>query len=119
MTSLEDELGFQFFDSNVLIADAISGHPHHDASSRLLSSLSMARGAIAAHSLAVAYKTLLDAGRLQSASRPGEVVEHSSHTYSVVTLTASETVAALAKAADMGLSGAVIYDALIIRAQER
>jgi len=106
----------EFFDSNVLIAASIPDHVHHRGSMRLLSRLQNGGGACAAHTLAEAYNTLTKYPKGYGISPADAVlmINHAARTYRLVSLTSSETTRAIEDTAQRGLSGSLIYDALIL-----
>jgi len=104
-----------FFDSNILIAATLSGHPHHEASSARLAPLQRGGGALAAHSLAEIYTTLTRASTYRiPAADAMRILQHAAKIYRVVTLTAAETLHTIEDVAAQGLTGPIVYDALLL-----
>ena len=105
-----------FFDSNVLVAASISGHPHHEASNARLALLQRGGGACATHTLAEAYNTLTayPKGYGVSPAEAALILQEASSVYTLVALTAKESLRAILDAARRGLTGGIVYDALLI-----
>jgi predicted nucleic acid-binding protein len=105
-----------FFDTNVLIAASIPDHPHHEACNSRLDGLRKSGGACAAHSMAEAYSTLTNfpKGYGVPPETAFQIIEEASTTFTLVTLTAKESMRALETAAEHGLVGSIIYDALLM-----
>jgi predicted nucleic acid-binding protein len=105
-----------FFDSNVLISASISGHVHHAASHARLALLRRSGGACASHSLAEAYNTLTayPKGYGIPAADASRILQQVSELYTLVSLTSKETLEAIENAALLGLTGGIVYDALLI-----
>lgn len=105
-----------FFDSNVLIAASIPGHIHHNAANARLALLQRGGGACASHSLAEAYNTLT--GHPKGYGVPpvdaARILQQASKVYTLVALTPKETLRALEDAAQRGLTGGIVYDALLL-----
>lgn len=104
-----------FFDTSVLIAASCPHHAQHEASLDRLATADARGGSCAAHSLAELYSVLT---RIPPPFRvpPEAALQISQHTgkrFTVVTLTASEHLAALRELANRGLGGGITYDALI------
>ena len=105
----------EFFDSNVLVAASLPEHVHHEASIARLSPLSRGGGACAAHSLAETYNTLTRVKGYQvPTADAARIIQYASRTYTIVTLTADETLEAIEDAALRGFEGPIIYDALLL-----
>jgi predicted nucleic acid-binding protein len=105
-----------FFDTNILIAASIRNHPHHEACSLRLDALRKSGGACAAHTMAEAYSTLTNfpKGYNIPPEIAFQIVREAGTAFSLVTLTAKESMDALKAAAGHGLVGAIIYDALLM-----
>jgi predicted nucleic acid-binding protein len=105
-----------FLDTSVWVASFSDRHPHHEASRPLLARLRRNNSACAAHSLAEVYASLT---RLPGESRahPRTAVQFlesmQQHT-KVIALDSDEYFEAIDGMSRRGLSGAVIYDALIL-----
>ncbi len=112
------------FDTSVLVAGIVEAHPHHD---RCLPWLQKARGStfepfVSAHTLAELYAVLSaypTRPRLSPAMAARLVRENVSTAARVVALSGADYLAAIGNAADLSLSGGVIYDALIVRAAQK
>lgn len=113
----------EFFDSNVLIASVVADHPHHvPCEARMRTLARSGRGACASHTLVETYNTLTRRSPNHYALKPTEVVailEDTAKLYTVVALTAEETLAALERAASHGLAGPIIYDAILLSAARK
>lgn len=104
-----------FFDSNILVAATLSGHPHHEVSSARLAPLQQGGGALAAHSLAETYTTLTRASTYRIPPEDAmRILQLAAKTYRVVTLNAAETIHAIENAAAHGFAGPIVYDALLL-----
>lgn len=106
-----------FLDSSVLINAFQEAQPHHEPSVDLLAQQKRATGFTAAHCLAETYSVLT---RLPAIRRvgPEQVLLYLRNICDRLTLIAldeAEYVNVLADAADAGISGGAIYDALIAR----
>jgi predicted nucleic acid-binding protein len=105
-----------FLDTSVLVPVFIADHEHHDASMGLFRRLG-GRSSCAAHSLAEVYSTVT--------RMPGKYRASADHAMlflaeirsrlNVVALNETEYYNALQNAADRGVMGGTIYDALIVR----
>ncbi len=104
-----------FFDSNVLIAASISGHPNHKTSHARLALLQHGGGACASHTLAEAYNifTGYPNGYGIPPAEAALILQQASSMYTLVALTAKETLRAIEGAAQFGVAGG-IYDALLV-----
>ena len=104
-----------FFDTNVLIAASLPGHPHHETSSRRLSLLRRKSGACAAHSLAEAYSALTrSSGYAVPPEAAADILRECAESFTLIALTPAETLQTIEAAANQGLSGPILYDALIL-----
>jgi predicted nucleic acid-binding protein len=105
-----------FFDSNVFIAASIHGHVHHAASNARLALLQRSGGACASHTLAEAYNTLTayPKGYGVPAADASRILQQASELYTLVSLTPKETLRAIEDAALQGLTGGIVYDAILI-----
>ena len=112
------------FDTSVLVAGIVEAHPQHE---RCLPWLQKARAStieplVTAHTLAELYAVLSSyptRPRLSPALAGRLVRENVSAVARVVTLSAGDYLAAIGNAAELSLSGGVIYDALIVRAAQK
>lgn len=105
-----------FFDTSVIIAASTLHHPDHPASLRRLAAADVQGGACAAHTLAEVFSVLT---RMPLPFRvpPSDalrIVEHTAKRFKVVSLTPAEHLAAISAMAQQGLSGGLVYDALIL-----
>lgn len=105
-----------FLDTSVLIAVAQVSHDRHAASLELWNGCTRNDTAIGAHTMAELYSSLTGmppALRL----RPRDAalaIETFLRRLTSIALTAEEYSAALARAAQLGLTGGIIYDALLL-----
>jgi predicted nucleic acid-binding protein len=105
-----------FLDTNVLIAASIDGHPHHEACSRRLAHSLHTGAACAAHSMAECYSNLTRTGRGYGVPplAAHEMVVDFSRSLSLIALTSQETMKTIQRAAEQGLAGPLLYDALLL-----
>jgi predicted nucleic acid-binding protein len=105
-----------FFDTNVLIAASVPGHPHHPACNLRLDALRKSGGACAAHTMAEAYTTLTNfpKGYDVPPEVAFQIIEEAGKNFTLVTLTTKESMNALEAAAGHGFVGGIIYDALLM-----
>jgi len=105
-----------FFDTNVLVAASVSEHPHHPASIARLAQYEAGGGACAAHTLAEVYSNLTRFPKGYSVAPPDalRILEHIHDTFLIVALTPRETLSTIEVCAELGLRGAIVYDALLI-----
>jgi len=106
----------EFFDTNVLIAATVYEHIHHAACIARLAQLAAGRGACSTHSLAEAYNNLTrhSKGYGRSPADTLRVLEYVHNTFTLVTLTPREMLRTIEGATQLGLRGAIIYDALLV-----
>jgi predicted nucleic acid-binding protein len=105
------------FDTSVLIPVFLEDHPHHERSLSAFVKANPRNDCCAAHSLAEVYATMT---RLPGRFRPTReqvlaFLDDISARLALVTLSASEYRTAIRHAAELGVSGGTIYDALIAR----
>ncbi|MGH9466149.1 MAG: PIN domain-containing protein [Terriglobales bacterium] len=106
-----------FLDTSVLVPVFYADHEHHEASTRCFLALSGKSGYCAAHGLAEVYATLTGmpgrhrVGSAQAMLFLGSIRER----LRIVALDADEYASALAWAAELGVAGGAIYDALLAR----
>jgi predicted nucleic acid-binding protein len=105
------------FDTSVLIPVFLEDHPHHQRSLSAFVKTNRQSDYCAAHSLAEVYAAMT---RLPGRFRPTReqvlaFLEDINARLTCVTLTASEYRSAIRHAAELGVSGGTIYDALIAR----
>jgi predicted nucleic acid-binding protein len=106
-----------FLDTSVLIGAAQTTHVRYEASRKLVSEAQRSTTACALHTLAETYASLSGMPRPyklppQAALR---VIEQARERMQTVTLTEKEYMAAIEAAAGAGLSGGILYDALIMQ----
>ena len=106
-----------FLDTSVLVATFYADHEHHTSSINLFLRFGKKAACCGAHSLAEVYSTMT---RLPGRHRlSGEQVllflENIRERLTLVTLTGDEYHATIKQAADAGVIGGTIYDALIAR----
>jgi predicted nucleic acid-binding protein len=106
-----------FFDTSVLIPVFIEDHEHHERSLKVFVEADKKRDCCAAHSLAEVYATMT---RLPGRHRlSGEQVllflENVRERLALITLSVDEYHATIKEAAERGVIGGTIYDALIAR----
>jgi predicted nucleic acid-binding protein len=104
-----------FFDSSVLIPAFLDEHEHHERSLRVFAVADKSRDCCAAHSLAEVYAVMT---RLPGRQRlSGEQVmlflDNIRERLAIIALTASEYYTVIKEAAQNGVVGGTIYDALI------
>jgi predicted nucleic acid-binding protein len=106
-----------FFDTSVLVAAFYKHHPHHDRSVTLLSSQKKSTAFTAAHCLAELYAvTTRIPGIYRTSPHEARLFLHDArHHLSVVALDEADYLEVLDAAADSGIAGGAIYDALIAR----
>jgi predicted nucleic acid-binding protein len=106
-----------FFDTSVLIPIFIEDHEHHERSLKAFVEADKKRDCCAAHSLAEVYSTMT---RLPGRHRlSGEQVllflDNIRERLTPIALTGGEYYATIREAAEAGVVGGTIYDALIAR----
>jgi predicted nucleic acid-binding protein len=106
-----------FFDTSVLVPVFLETHEHHERSLRVFVDATKRQDCCAAHSLAEVYATMT---RLPGRHRlSGEQVllflDNIRERLTSVALTVDEYYAAIRDAADTGVVGGTLYDALIAR----
>ena len=104
-----------FFDTSVLFPCFFEEHTHHEASLRVFLGVNRSEGSCGAHSLAELYAI---ATRLPGKNRvsPEQVLlflDDVRERLNIVSLTAEEYYATLKDAAEAGIVGGTIYDALL------
>lgn len=110
-----------FFDTSVLVAALLTPHPAH---ARAVSWLSRAKAGefeflVSAHSLAELYSTLSAfpvKPRISPAAARRLIQENIESTAQLISLSVADYSATLESLADRGLSGGIVYDALLARA---
>ena len=112
------------FDTSVLVAAIVEPHPMHSHAFPLLvraksKEIDMA---VAAHTLAELYAvltTLPVIPRITPGAARRLIHENVETTAKIVSLSSQDYVSAIKNLSDSGLSGGIIYDALIIRAAQK
>lgn len=113
-----------FFDTSVLVAALFEGHPFHD---RAFPWLRRAQERdftflVATHSLAELYSTLSGLPVKPKISPPAAwelIRENVESVAEVVSLSPDDYSLTLRRVSELGLSGGVVYDALLARAAEK
>ena len=113
-----------YYDTSVLVAVAVSHHPHHQAAMAAYRLALSGRhtGTVSAHGLIETYSTLTRLP-LSPMIRPAEayryITESIARECEAIHLSAKEYLAVLGSAAHDGLSGGVVYDLLHVRCAEK
>jgi predicted nucleic acid-binding protein len=110
-----------FFDSSVLVAAFYGAHVHHYASLAAIQGANKKTAFCAAHTLAEVYSvmTRLPVRPRISPNQALLFVESIRERFSVVALSDTEYFEVIAAAAERGIGGGKIYDALISRCAEK
>ena len=105
-----------FFDSSVLIPVFIEDHVHHDRSFAAFAAANRRLAGCAAHSLAEVYAgvTRLPGKNRMSVDQALIVIENILEQLTVVSLESNEYLQVIRRAAENGIVGGTIYDALIV-----
>lgn len=105
-----------FLDTSVLFAVAQVSHERHRASLELWNGCTRKETAIAAHTMAKLYNTLTGMPpTLRLRPRDAMLaIETFLQRVTPIVLTPEETVAALKRTAELGLTGGIVYDALLL-----
>ena len=104
-----------FVDTNVLVAATMPNHLHHHASHARLAKLLNGSLTCATHTLAEAYTTLTRPNRYGIPSTDAaRIIEQTSKTFNIVSLTTLEYVRTIETAALSGLTGPILYDVLLM-----
>ena len=107
----------EFFDTSVLIGAFWRGHPHHQASLKLLSAANKRKSACAMHTLAEVYATMT-ALPVKDVIPPDQAllfVQEVRDRLTLVTLTEEEYYTTIEQAAALLFTSGRIYDALLLR----
>jgi predicted nucleic acid-binding protein len=111
------------FDSSLMVAALVEAHPHHHRAFPWLSRMCAGEleAALTSHSLAEVYAalTVLPVRPRISPSLAWRLIRESASKAKIVPLTASDYRRTIERVAELGLSGGVIYDALIACAAEK
>lgn len=104
-----------FFDTSVLIPVFLEEHIHHDASLEAFAAADKKKACCAAHSLAEVYSTLtrLPGRHRLSGDQALLFLEEIEERCILISLDASDYYSALKTAANAGIVGGTIYDALL------
>jgi len=104
-----------FLDTSVLVPVFVDDHPHHEASLALFSRMDKKQSICAAHSLVEVYSTLtrLPGRHRASASEAMLFLENIRERLAFISLDAEEYWKAIMRAAEAGIEGGTIYDALL------
>jgi predicted nucleic acid-binding protein len=107
----------EFFDTSVLIAAFWGGHAGHEASLKLLSAANRNHSACSTHTLEEVYAvmTALPVKPMIPPEQGFLFAEEIQKRLSLISLTDAEYFESVRKAADKGLTGGRIYDALLLR----
>lgn len=111
----------EFLDTSVLVAAFWGSHVHHPSSIKLLASADKSHSACGIHSLAEIYATMsaLPVKPPIPAEQVLLFVEEVRARLTPVSLDESEYFETIRNAADRGLSGGKIYDAVLLRCAEK
>jgi predicted nucleic acid-binding protein len=107
----------EFFDTSVLIAAFWGGHLHHEASIKLLAPADKQHSACSIHSLAEVYAgmSVLPVKPMIPTEQVLLFVEEVRTRLTLVSLEDEEYFETIRNAAEQGLTGGKIYDALLLR----
>ncbi|MBA2687727.1 MAG: PIN domain-containing protein [Gemmatimonadaceae bacterium] len=111
-----------FCDTSVLVAAVDAHHIHHGPSLRIVRALSSREGNCSLHSIAECYSTLTGAPRSGGRFPPSVVLSTLRDLLKVFTpqaLTAVEHLKVVEECAGRGLTGGIIYDALIFECAQK
>ena len=104
------------FDSNVLVAELIEDHVHHQPSQLALKAAAGSARIVAAHSITECYSVLTRAaprGYALGTASVGRALAHLSGRVQVRTLTTEQSLASILQFAQLGGRGPRLYDFLI------
>ncbi len=106
-----------FFDTSVLVAAFLEAHPHHEPSLEAYQIASRKSGCCAAHSLAEVYSTVTRMPLpFRVSGDQAKLLLDSMHEHlTLIALDADEYLSAITDAAEAGIVGGRIYDALLAR----
>jgi len=104
-----------FFDTSVLVPVFVDEHPHHEASLAAFLRADKKHASCGAHSLAEVYSTVtrIPGKHRASATEAMLFLTNMAERLTFVTLDAEEYWTAIANAAESGVVGGTIYDALL------
>jgi predicted nucleic acid-binding protein len=106
-----------FFDTSVLIAASDAADPRHARSLALLAAATPATAACGAHTLAEVYAVVLSripGGKKVRPEHASLLIDQIVAKMTVVPLSAEDYAGTLREAARMGLSGGIVFDALLL-----
>jgi len=106
----------EFFDTSVLVGAFWGGHPHHQASLKLVSAANKRKSACAAHTLAEVYATMT-ALPVKDVIPPEQAllfVQETRDRCTIVSLDEDEYYKTIEQAAARGFVSGRIYDALLL-----
>jgi predicted nucleic acid-binding protein len=106
-----------FFDTSVLIGAFWRGHPHHEASLKLVSAANKRKSACAAHTLAEVYATMT-ALPVKDVIPPEQAllfVQETRDRFTIVSLDEDEYYKTIEQTATRGAPGGRVYDALLLQ----
>jgi len=105
-----------FFDTNILIAASVNHHPDHESCSKRLAQIQRSGGSCAAHTLAETFSTLTRQGKGYGIPTLAalQIIQDVRDNFTLVSLTPNEMMQAIRNAAERGLAGPLIYDALLL-----
>lgn len=110
-----------FLDTSVFVAAAQTLHIHHEPSAKLLKQASRKNTAAALHSLAETYNVL--SGMPQPLRLPPmaavRIVDQMRARVRLISLTEAEYASTIERIAGLGLSGGMVYDALLMRCAKK
>jgi len=106
-----------FFDTSVLVPVFVDEHPHHEASLAAFLRADKNHASCGAHSLAEVYSTVtrLPGKHRASGAEAMLFLANMAERLSFIALDAKEYWSAIVDAADSGIVGGTIYDALLAR----
>jgi len=104
-----------FFDTSVLVASFLDGHEHYERSFAVLVDANRKNACCAAHSLAELYATITRLpGKLSlNLDQALAALDSIAERLELISLESSEYRHAIRAAANLGISGGTIYDALL------
>ena len=110
-----------FFDTSVLVASFLGDHVHHQASLRVFALAKPRDCACSLHTLAEVFAVLssLPLKPPISPDQAGLFVEEAYRRLTLVSLNDNEYFGAIQEAAERGLSGGRIYDALLLQCAKK
>lgn len=108
----------RLLDTSVLVPAFVSRHPRHERAAEALRQALEGELLVAAHSLLETWAVLtrLPSSPRISGAMAGRLIRENLKTSRTVTLNARDHDSILARAADLGLAGGAIYDAIVVQA---